>query len=78
MNDLIHELVKSALCIHKFHICGFNHGSKKFFLIPESFKKQNLNLPQAINYLQSIYIVFTTIYMAFTFALGIRSNLEMI
>ena len=30
------------------------------------FKKQNLNLPHSNNYLHSIYIVFTTIYTAFT------------
>ena len=29
-------------------------------------KKQNLNLPYANNYLHSIYIVFTTIYIEFT------------
>ena len=34
--------------------------------IPESSKMQNLNLPHAGNYLCSVYIVFTTIYIAFT------------
>ena len=34
--------------------------------IPESSEKQNLNLPRAINYFHSIYIVFTTIYKALT------------
>ena len=34
--------------------------------IPESSKKQNLNLLHASNYLHSIYIVFTTTYLAFT------------
>ena len=34
--------------------------------VPESFKKQNLNLLHAGNYLHSFYIVFTTIYMVFT------------
>ena len=43
-------------------------GSKIFEkIIPESFKKENLNLQLTDNYLHSIYIV-----------LGIRSNLEMI
>ena len=33
---------------------------------PEGSKAQNLNLSHAGNYLHSIYIVFTTIYIAFT------------
>ena len=51
-----------------FPILGFNHNQVKNIKeknIPESFKKQNLNLP--CNYLYSIYIV-----------LGIISNLEII
>ena len=53
-----------ALCIH-----GFNQPrmGKKKNLIPETSKKQNLNLPGADNYLHSIYTV-----------LGIISNLQMI
>ena len=47
------------------HIWGFWQYSEK--KIPESFKKQNLNLLHASNYFCSIYIV-----------LGIISNLEMI
>ena len=34
--------------------------------IPESSMKQNSNLLYTGNYLHSIYIVFTTIYIAFT------------
>ena len=34
--------------------------------IPESSKKQNLNLPHSGNYSHSIYLVFTIIYIAFT------------
>ena len=33
--------------------------------IPESSKKQNLNMPHTGSYLDSICIVFTTIYIAF-------------
>ena len=34
---------------------------EKYFLkIPESSKKQNLNLPHSSNYLDNIYIVFTS------------------
>lgn len=52
-----------------------NHGSKIFEKkFPESSKKQNLNLANAGNYIHSIYIVFTTTYMAFT--LGIKINQE--
>lgn len=42
-------------------------GEKK---IPESSKKQNLNLLPVCNYLHNIYIVFTTIYIV----LGIINN----
>ena len=42
---------------------GWKYSGKK---IPESSKKQKLNLPRASNYLHSIYIEFTTIYIAFT------------
>ena len=34
--------------------------------IPECSKKHNLNFLHTDNYLHSIYIVFTTIYIAFT------------
>ena len=40
-------------------------GLKLFLKIPESPQKQNLNLLHAGNYLHLIYIVFTTIYIAF-------------
>ena len=54
-----------------------NHGSKIFEKkFPESSKKQNLNLANAGNYFHSIYIVFTTTYIAFT--LGIKINQEVI
>ena len=45
-----------------------NHGSKIFGEkhFPESSKEQNLNLLPTSNYLPSIYIVFTTTYIAFT------------
>ena len=33
----------------------------------KNFQKENLSLPYTSNYLHSIYIVFTTIYIAFTF-----------
>ena len=33
---------------------------------PRKFKNQNLNLPDACNYLHIIYIEFTTINIAFT------------
>ena len=33
---------------------------------PESSKKRNLNLPHAGNYLHSIYLVFTTVYIVLT------------
>ena len=50
--------------------------------IPESSKKQNLNLLHAGNYLNSIYIVRITIYIAFTLYLqsisDIISDVEMI
>ena len=51
-----------------FHKCKLNHcwiknNPEKN---PESFKKWNLNLPYTGNYLHSIYIVFTAIYI-FTF-----------
>ena len=52
-----------GLCIHRFNQQWIkNIGRKK---IPESFKKQNLNLLCADNYLHSIYIVFMTIYITF-------------
>ena len=40
-------------------------GKKKQKTIPESPKKQNLNLLCAGNYLHSFYTVFATIYIAF-------------
>ena len=48
---------------------GFNQSRVEnlWKRIPKSYKKQNLNLPQAGNYLKSIYIT-----------LGIISNLEMV
>ena len=50
---------------------------KYFLKIPESSKKQYLNLLHASNYLLSTYIVFTTIDIIYI-VLGIISNLEMI
>ena len=48
-------------------ICEFNQVQiKKEEENPESSKKQNLNLLFAGNYLHNIYIVFTSIYIAFT------------
>ena len=57
-----------AFSVCGFHIHGFNQPwiKKYFFKNPESSKKPNLNLPHASNYLHSIYIVFTTIYISFT------------
>ena len=49
--------------------------------IPESSKKQNLNLPHVGNYLHSVYTVFTTmLYLQHSIyvVVGIISNLEMI
>ena len=49
-----------GLHIYRFYICGFNKHVLKIFKekkIPESSKKQNLNLPRASNYLYSIYLV---------------------
>ena len=43
-----------------------NSRWKIFLKIPESSKKQNLNLLGTGNYLHSFYIVFTIIYIAFT------------
>ena len=52
------------------HIFGFctqgKYLGKKKNKTPESYKKQNLNLLCADNFLHSIYIVFTTIYITFT------------
>ena len=48
-------------------VASTNCGSKISKTIPESSKKQNLNLPHPNNYLHIIYIV-----------LGIFSSLEMI
>ena len=60
--------LQSALGVHRFHAHEFNQPwIETNFLISESSKKQNLNLPCASNYLYSIYIV-----------LGIISNLELI
>ena len=63
--------VQSAFHARRFWICAINQlqiesiwEKKK---IPESPKKQNLNLPCSGNYLHSIYIV-----------VGITGNLEMI
>ena len=59
--------MQSAFHICAFYIRGFsqlrieNIWKKQ---IPERSKKQNLNLPG--NSLHSIYIVFTTSYIAFT------------
>ena len=46
---------------------------KKFYKVP---KKQICCMPS--NYLYSIYIVFTTIYIVLNIVLGIISNLEII
>ena len=43
-----------------------NCGSKYFLKIPESSKKQNLQLQYTGKYLHNIYIVFTNTYIAFT------------
>ena len=46
---------------------SINHVSKIFRKkIPERFQKPNLNLSHTISYLYTIYIVFTTSYIAFT------------
>ena len=57
-----------ALHICRFGIPVFNQQQIKNIRkkISGSSKKQNFNLPHAGNYLHSIYIVFTTIYIAFT------------
>ena len=52
-----------ALCICRFCIGRFNQPRMENIqekIIPESSKKQNLNLPQLGNYLHSIYIVLGT------------------
>lgn len=57
-------LTQSALGVHRF-----NQAQIEIFLkkeIPESSKKQNLNLLCAGNYFRNIYIIFIAIYMAFT------------
>ena len=61
--------LQGALCIFGFHIHRFNQLQMEniSLKIPESSKKQNLNLLCAGTYLQSIYI-----------ALGIVSNPGMI
>ena len=57
-----------ALCVLRFLIHGFNQPQieNNFTKIPESYRKQSLNLPHAGDYLHNIYIVFTTIYVVFT------------
>ena len=56
------------LHICRFHICRLNQpqikGKKK--KKPESSIKQNLRWLRSTNFLHDIYIVFTTIYIAFT------------
>ena len=61
--------LQGALCIFGFHIHRFNQLQMEniSLKIPESSKKQNLNLLCAGSYLHSIYIVLVVI-----------SNLEMI
>ena len=57
---MIKRQMQSALHIYRFYICGFNQHVLKIFKekkIPESSKKQNLNLPRASNYFYSIYLV---------------------
>ena len=46
--------------------------------IPGSSKEENFNLLCVGNHLPFIYIVFTSVYIAFTFALVIIGNLEVI
>ena len=60
-------LKQSALCIHGFRICGFNQPQMKNIWEKNSRKSQKakLNLLHTGNYLQSIYIVFMAIYVAF-------------
>ena len=50
---------------------------KENFLIPESSKKQNLNLLHSSNYLHSIFI-YIQLFASVNIVLGILSNLEMI
>ena len=52
------------------------HSGEK--IIPGSFKKQKLNLQHTGSYFHSIYIVFTTINIAFTLLGIIKIYLEMI
>ena len=59
--------LQSAHHIHGICTLRFNQPQIKIILKnPESSKKQDLNLPHTSNYLHSIYIIFTTIYIAFT------------
>ena len=55
-----------GLCVHEVHGCASPNCRWKTVRksIPESSKKQGRNVPQAGNYLHSIYIVFATVYTA--------------
>ena len=75
LTDITSSL-QSNLCILGLCICGINQPQianicKK---IPESSKKQNLNLLHAGNYLNSIYFVRITIYRASQVALVVRNS----
>ena len=55
--------------MHRFHIHRFNQPENENIWGKKNsrkFQKAKLNLPHTSNYLYRIYIVFTTIYMAFT------------
>ena len=56
---------------------SINIDGSFFFLISENSQKPNFNIPCAGNYLHSIYIVFTMIYIALTLYYVLLSNLEM-
>ena len=60
---------QSSLHMDVFHIPRFSQPQIKNMQgkkIQENSKKQNMNLLHIGNYLHSVYIVFTTIYIAFT------------
>ena len=59
----MYEYTGSPQYLKVLHLQMHQNIQKK---IPESSKKKNLNLLHASNYLHSIYIVFTTTYIAFT------------
>ena len=66
---------RSSVSVGSASVDSSNHRSKIFGKkVPESSKKQNLNLLCTGDYLHSIYIVFTATYIV----LGVVSNLEMI